>query len=83
MGDHKLITPSTCLCNKQSELQCPICDGGLAVCLRCGRAEVELDEPCTIAPCVCFHDEHKPSGQCVTCEQFCGPIRGGYQVEIW
>lgn len=25
---------------------CPMCDGGLAICAVCGKAEIELNEPC-------------------------------------
>lgn len=43
---HILITPETCPCDKQSDISCNVCDGGLAICSRCGKAEVELDGPC-------------------------------------
>ena len=44
--DHLLITPETCPCDKQSDTSCNVCDGGLAICSRCGKAEAELDGPC-------------------------------------
>lgn len=43
---HLLITPETCPCDKQSDISCNVCDGGLAICSRCGKAEAELDGPC-------------------------------------
>lgn len=43
---HVLITPATCDCNKLSDDPCPVCDGGLAMCSVCHKAEAELDEPC-------------------------------------
>lgn len=43
---HILTTPETCSCDKASDILCNVCDGGLAVCERCGKAEAELDEPC-------------------------------------
>lgn len=43
---HVLITPETCGCDKRSDRQCNVCDGGLAICDRCGAAEVELDREC-------------------------------------
>jgi hypothetical protein len=30
------------------EGHCPICDGGLAICSICKKAEIELNEPCKI-----------------------------------
>ena len=44
---HILLTVKTCKCDKQSDYPCPVCDGGLAVCSLCGKAEIELDQPCT------------------------------------
>lgn len=29
---------------------CVICDGGLSICRRCGKAESQLDEPCIESP---------------------------------
>ena len=43
---HVLLTPETCPCDKQSDISCNVCDGGLAVCSLCGKAEAELDRPC-------------------------------------
>ena len=28
------------------EGHCPICDGGLGICSKCGKAEIELGQPC-------------------------------------
>lgn len=47
MSDHVILTPKDCGCIKDTDYSCPICDGGLAVCAVCGKAEVELDQPCT------------------------------------
>lgn len=47
MSEHVLFTAQTCPCDKQSDRSCNVCDGGLAVCSVCGKAEVELDKPCT------------------------------------
>lgn len=43
---HILFTKETCPCDKQSDAPCLICDGGLAVCSVCHKAETELDGPC-------------------------------------
>lgn len=40
--EHILLTNETCTCNKSSEQNCPVCDGGLGVCAVCGAAECEL-----------------------------------------
>lgn len=45
-GSHILLTPATCKCNKQSDIRCPVCDYGLAICSVCGKAENELDSEC-------------------------------------
>lgn len=45
-GGHVLFTTETCNCNKWSDYPCPVCDGGLALCSLCGKAEAELDTPC-------------------------------------
>lgn len=46
MSVHVLITKETCPCDKRSGQPCNVCDGGLAICSQCGKAEMELDEPC-------------------------------------
>lgn len=46
MSSHVLITPETCPCDKQSDQSCNVCDGGLAICSVCGKAEIELEGPC-------------------------------------
>ena len=46
---HILLTPATCKCNKQSDIRCPVCDYGLAICSVCGKAENELDSECCTA----------------------------------
>lgn len=43
---HVIITPETCHCNKMSDESCNVCDGGLAICAICGKAEIELDGLC-------------------------------------
>lgn len=43
---HIIITPATCPCNKMSDESCNVCDGGLAICAVCGKAEIELDDLC-------------------------------------
>lgn len=40
---HELWTAAECRCGK---LDCNICEHGLAVCMKCNKAEIELDEPC-------------------------------------
>jgi hypothetical protein len=42
---HVLITTQTCN-HADEDASCPVCDGGLAICSICGKAEVELDSPC-------------------------------------
>lgn len=46
---HEIRTPKTCPCDKSTG-NCPTCDWGLAVCLKCGRAEIDLDKSCTPRP---------------------------------
>lgn len=46
---HDIIKPSDPHTHSE-EVRCAICDGGLAICKRCGRAEAELDEPCEPVP---------------------------------
>lgn len=46
---HELITPQTCR-HRENYLEfdtpCPVCDGGLAICINCHKAESELgDDP--------------------------------------
>lgn len=43
--DHVLIKPTDPHSHNEDSL-CAICDGGLAICKLCGKAEAELDEPC-------------------------------------
>lgn len=47
-SEHVLFTKETCRCNKWSDYPCDICDGGLAICSLCGKAEAELAAPCRI-----------------------------------
>lgn len=47
---HVLFTNVTCPCDKSSDAPCNVCDGGLAICSVCGKAESELDERCDPAP---------------------------------
>lgn len=42
---HTLETPATCPCSGDSG-NCPICDGGLALCKVCGGAEASLPSEC-------------------------------------
>jgi len=42
---HVLLTRETCTFTHYEDRQCPVCDGGLAVCANCGKAEIELDDP--------------------------------------
>lgn len=42
---HRIIQPSDPHSHDEDQL-CGICDGGLAICADCGKAENELDEPC-------------------------------------
>lgn len=44
--EHELKTPKDCDPRKDDAFHtnCPICDGGLAVCKNCGNAESQLDE---------------------------------------
>jgi len=45
---HILTTNKTCSCDKNSDIQCPVCDHGLGICLVCGAAEIQMEErPCT------------------------------------
>jgi hypothetical protein len=46
---HDIIKPSDPHTHSE-DVRCAICDGGLAICKRCGRAEAELDEPCEPVP---------------------------------
>lgn len=46
MERHVLATRETCNIIHYEDRQCPICDGGLAVCVKCGKFESALDEPC-------------------------------------
>jgi hypothetical protein len=46
---HDIIKPSDSHTHSE-DVRCAICDGGLAICKRCGRAEAELDEPCEPVP---------------------------------
>lgn len=41
---HILLTPETCDIS-HDDRQCPVCDGGLAVCANCGKYEAGLDDP--------------------------------------
>jgi hypothetical protein len=43
---HVLLTPETCNVTHSEDRQCPVCDGGLAVCMNCGEFEAGLDNPC-------------------------------------
>lgn len=51
--EHVLITRQTCGCYRNEEQggSCNVCDGGLAICSICGKAEVELDLPCNPHRC--------------------------------
>lgn len=42
---HVLLTPATCNLS-HDDRQCPVCDGGLAVCANCNEFEAGLDNPC-------------------------------------
>lgn len=87
---HVLLTPATCTITHYDDRQCPVCDGGLAVCANCNEFEAGLDKPCKPRPsaplCVCDHYEHKPTGQCVACGRFCGAVSsevGGSDLRAW
>jgi len=43
---HLIISPAICSCQSKVD-PCPSCDHGLSVCFYCGKAEVDLDQPCT------------------------------------
>lgn len=47
MSEHQLLTPETCNIPHVDYRQCPICDGGLAVCARCGEFEAGLERFCS------------------------------------
>src|ERR1043165_4285896 len=42
---HVLLTRETCNIPHHEERQCPVCEGGLAVCQLCGKYETGLDDP--------------------------------------
>jgi hypothetical protein len=44
---HLIFEPKDPHPNLHKEVNCVICDGGLAVCSVCGKGEVELDQPCS------------------------------------
>lgn len=45
---HLLMNVETCSFNHSHYNHgCPVCDGGLAICLICGKAEAELDHECS------------------------------------
>lgn len=44
---HKIILPKECDCSWDDLNDCPTCDMSLNVCKHCGKAESELDQPCT------------------------------------
>ncbi len=47
---HLLYTPTTCPYRDDRDHEnrpCAICDAGLSICSLCGKAEIELREPCT------------------------------------
>lgn len=50
---HVLYNAKTCPCDCYSDASCNICDGGLAVCAACGKAEVELSQPCSMDRLLC------------------------------
>lgn len=51
---HILLTPETCNIPHSDDRQCPVCDGGLAVCAVCGQFEAGLDDPrCRPSPRIC------------------------------
>lgn len=47
---HVLLTPATCNLTHHEGHQCPVCDGGLAVCANCSEFEAGLDNPCRPQP---------------------------------
>jgi hypothetical protein len=47
VNGHVLMTPATCKFTHDSHTICPVCDGGLGVCVNCGSAEIELDRRCS------------------------------------
>jgi len=58
--EHILMTPQICPCDKTSDIPCPVCDMGLAVCCVCGAAEIELDKSCVpvdVAKMMCLLQE--------------------------
>lgn len=40
-GQHVLLKPDQCTCKEE---YCPVCDGGLGICVICGAGEVELGQ---------------------------------------
>jgi hypothetical protein len=46
INGHVIVSPKDCPCDKYSSFPCPVCDGGLSVCMNCGATEIELDQPC-------------------------------------
>lgn len=45
-GGHRFKTPADCTHSTEFDGSCPVCDGGLSVCLVCGAAEGELPREC-------------------------------------
>lgn len=77
---HILLTPQTCPCDKLSDQSCNVCDGGLAICSKCGKAESELNQSCvqsapTIEPDACWHCGDvlvpAPKPRCEDCPDEC------------
>ncbi len=63
---------------KENEHQCRVC--GYVE----SRTTVHSVKPA--ATCVCGHREHLETGECVTCDQFCGPVSnavGQADLQAW
>lgn len=59
---HVLKTPLNCGCTKGTDEKCPVCEWGASVCSICGKAEVELDEPCIGGKYAILHPNLNPTG---------------------
>lgn len=59
---HVLKTSANCGCTKGTDEKCPVCEWGASVCSVCGKAEVELDEPCIGGKYATLYPNLNPTG---------------------